>query len=60
MKEKLYNILADFALKVDKCHKDGVEPSCKEEIIKITNLFNQGERNYEKNISTRLRRQHKA
>ena len=39
-KQKLYNILVDFALEVDRCHKNGVEPSCEEEIIKIIDLFN--------------------
>ena len=38
-KKQLYNILADFALKVDELHSVDLEPSCEEEMGKIEEMF---------------------
>ena len=39
VERELYNILADFVLVVDDCHKRGVEPSCKKEIDLLMKLI---------------------
>lgn len=41
IEEQIYNILADFALVVDDCHKRGVEPDCQKEIKLLTTLTSQ-------------------
>jgi len=42
LQEKIYNILADFALTVDKCHERGVEPDGQKEIDLIISEINKG------------------
>ncbi len=39
MREKLYNILANFANHVDDCHSRGVEPDCNNEINLIEKVL---------------------
>ena len=41
MKEKLYNFFADLAVKINKIHKKGLNPSFKEEIEFIEQLLSQ-------------------
>lgn len=49
--EQIYNILVDFALVVDDCHKRGVEPDCQEEIKKLVALLT----SYEKQIREEIK-----
>jgi hypothetical protein len=46
MREKLYNILADFALVVDDCHARGLEPDCNKEIALLATALNEQREKY--------------